>query len=92
MRWELGVLRVEIGVDVFRRRWNDFNGSGSAGLRNSYLLSHNFYLNLVFPLRLVFLPPRREGRVFRGEGGFDGHIQSRSVPFRDQRREDCQSV
>ena len=44
------------------------------------------------PLRLMRLPPRREGRVLRGEGGGDGHIQSRSVPFRDQRREDCQSV
>ena len=96
---------------MFRRRRNDFNGSGSAGLRNSYLLSHNSYLlpgapggpphdagtarsmpqgrrsaargnrcgergRMVcaptpscLPFRFMLLPPRRERRVLRGEGG-----------------------
>ena len=33
---------------MFRRRRNDFKSSGSAGHRNSYLLSHHFYLNILF--------------------------------------------
>ena len=33
------------------------------------------------PLRLVGLPPRRERRVLRGEGGFNGQNQTGRIIF-----------
>ena len=40
---------------------------------------------LRFPLRLVGLPPRGEGRVFWGKGGLDAWFSSRSIIFLHKR-------